>query len=456
MTIRTPLLLILGTAGMFLLLASTSSSSTTSPAVPKVPAARTIQYYVDPMNPAITSDRPGLAPCGMDFVPVYSGTPLTHLDSPVSHPGGNSTALTLRQSHGVAIETVQKTDHLQQWRSFGRVAPDPRNTYQLKAGSDGIIAEISSLAAGSKVKKGQALASFRAPEIKNTILGYITTVEVLRRHIDSGITNESQLTVVRDNVRQARDRLTGLGISEAQIEQIAESQSAPSLLGIYSPIDGTILQHSISKDLKFEKGHEWYSIADLSKVWVLADLSEEYLPAVENGATATVSLAASPSRTFSAKIADAKPTYDAASGTLRVRLEVDNPDMVLTPGMPVDIRFRSRPLRCLSVSSKAILNTGTKSIVFVEQSPGNFAPREVVVGRHLDRHVEILQGLSSGERIARTATFMLDSESFIGSPTASVSRSGISDPMCDTTASARRSTTRDPARTAGSVEGSRR
>jgi len=451
MSIRTPFFLVLGTAGMFLLLASTSSSTTS----PKVSAARTVQYYVDPMNPAITSDRPGPAPCGMDFVPVYSGSLQSHLDSIASHPETPG-SLPLRQAHGVAIETVQKNEHLQEWRSFGRVAANPRNTYQLKAGSDGIIAEFSSQAAGSKVKKGQQLASFRAPEIKNTILGYITTVEVLRRHMDSGITNEAQLTVVRDNVRQARDRLTGLGISDTQIEHIAETQSAPSLLGIFSPIDGIILQHSISKDLKFEKGHEWYSVSDLTKVWVLADISEEHLAAVESGATATVSLPSSPYRTFSASIAEAKPTYDAASGTLRVRLEVDNADMILTPGMPVDIRFRSRPLRCLSVTSKAILNTGTKSMVFVEQSSGTFTPREISVGRHLDRHVEVLQGLSSGERIARNAAFMLDSESSIGSPTASVFRTGSSDPMCDTTAAARRPTAHSRAQTSTLTESSRR
>lgn len=450
MTIRTPLILVLGTAGMFLLLASTSSPNSS----PKVPASRKIQYYVDPMNPAITSDRPGLAPCGMDFVPVYSGTPQSRPGSAATHPGA-ATSPSLKQAHGVAIETVQKTEHLQQWRSFGRVAADPKNTYQLKAGSDGIISEISSQAAGSKVKKGQQLASFRAPEIKNTLLGYITTVEVLHRHIESGITNEAQLTVVRDNVRQARDRLVGLGISDTQIQQITDTQSAPSLLGIFSPIDGIILSQAVSKDLKFEKGHEWYTVSDLSKVWVLADISEENLATVESGTTATVSLPSAPNRTFSAKIADAKPTYDAASGTLRVRLEVDNADMILTPGMPVDIRFRSKPMRCLSVQSKAILNTGTKTIVFVEQSSGNFAPREVTLGRQLDRHIEVLQGLAPGERIASAAAFMLDSESSIGSPTASVSRTGMSDPMCDTTTAAKRPATYSQTQASTSTEGVR-
>ena len=384
-------------------------------APPAQPGARTVLYYVDPMHPAYTSDKPGIAPdCGMELVPVYADGSMGGAGSSAAGaPGTVNITPEKQQLIGVRVGTVEKAAGTHTLRLLGRVVPDESRLYRINAGIEGFIREVSPVTTGDHVKKDQLLATFSSPNSYNVIQLYLLNlgaVDRIRQNAATGSVEAQAAPAGNANIQLRVDQMESLGMSPLQMEEIERTRQVPASIKILAPADGVVLARNVSTGLKFEKGVEWYRIADLRRVWILADVFENEAQYLRPGQTVTVSLPQQ-KRTFSAKMSAARPQFDPATRTLKVRLEAENPGDILRPDMFVDVELPIIRPATLAVPVDAILDSGVKKTVFVERGAGVFEPRMVETGERLGDTVEILKGLDPGERIVTSGTFLLDSES---------------------------------------------
>lgn len=375
---------------------------------------REVLYYLDPMNPAHTSDKPGVAPCGMPLEPVYTGdgpvaASLNGRQSPLP-PGTVRIAPEKQQITGIRVSTVEKTCGTHTLRTFGQVTPDETRLYRLNAGVEGVVREISTVTTGSQVTKDQWLATFSAPEARYPVQAYMVTLETLDRQKRSIAETTAQAKAAIEGSQIANDRLLNLGISAIQIDEIRRTREVPATFRIYAPVSGFVLARNTTPGMKFEKGTEWYRIADLSKVWILANVFEHETKYITPGMHARISLPHQ-DQAFTAQVTDILPQFDIVTRALKVRLEVDNPDFVFRPDMFVDIEFLIPRPFAITVPADAILDSGLRKTVFVSLGDGYFEPRPVKTGWYLNDRVEIVEGLMPGEQIVVSGNFLIDSES---------------------------------------------
>lgn len=356
---------------------------------------------------AAPSSRPVVSPSAANALPGFDDPSLAELCATVT--------LTAEQQQmiGVRTDTVQRTAGARTLRLFGRVAPDESRVHVLNAGAEGFIREVAPVATGAAVRKGQWLATFSSPEARSPIQSYLITLDTLERtqRGNGDAPPPAQLTAARSSMQLAYDRLLSIGISPAQIEEIERSRlDLPSHLRIAAPADGIVLARHVSPGQKFSRGSEWYRIADLSRVWVVADVFEGDAHALTPGSPARVTVPGT-DQTLPATVSQLLPQFEAGSRTMKVRLEVANPRLVLRPDMPVDLTVQVQVADTLAVPTDALVDAGLRKMVFVERAPGTFEPRRVRTGRRLDGRVEIIEGLMPGERVVIAGTFLIDSES---------------------------------------------
>jgi len=359
------------------------------------------------MHPAYKSDKPGIAPdCGMALEPVYEGDgPSVKLPLPA---GAVSIMAEKQQLIGVRTETVEKNSGSRLVRTTGRVAPDDNRVYRMMAGTDGWIQSLQDNPAGALVKKDQVLATFYSREFRNAeqaYLGSLASIDRLKggREDEQGRVNDS-------SVRINEEQLRTLGMGEPQIRELAKTRQVTGDITLVAPVDGIVLSRSISPLQRFEKGTEFYRVADLSKVWIIADVFGDEATPLRPGANATV-LIRELSKTVTATVSDSPPLFDATSRTLKLRLETDNPGMLLRPDMYVDVEFRAPAPAGISVPAGAVLDSGMQKIVYLETGDGVFEPRPVELGMSFGNRVTVKHGLAEGDRVVTAGNFLIDSES---------------------------------------------
>jgi Cu(I)/Ag(I) efflux system membrane fusion protein len=236
-------------------------------------------------------------------------------------------------------------------------------------------------------------------------------------------------------MRQAVGNLLNMGVSESQMKEMARTRKAPDLVEVRSPSDGFILARNVTPGQYVSVGNELYRIADLSKVWVLADLFRNEADYVKPGMKVKVTLP-NQKNVFSATASKILPQFDSVSRTLKVRLELDNPGYILRPDMFVDVEFPVTLPPTLTVPSDAVLDSGIRKTVFVDRGNGFFEPRQVEIGQSLGDRVEITKGLMAGEQIVVSGNFLIDSESRMKMAAArmqgTTKKSGerVKDPVC--------------------------
>ncbi len=396
---------------------------------------RKILYYTDPMHPAYKSDKPGIAPdCGMQLEPVYAdAAPAEDNGSSCPNPGAVKIRAGKQQLSGVRVSEVRKASASQTLRLFGRVAPEEHRVYRINAGIEGFIKDVSAPTTGSLVKKDQLLATFSAPMATMTIQTYILNLgaeDSLKEKSAKGSREAQALPAAIANIQQRRQSMQNLGMSLVQMEEIKHSREVPEFIKILAPADGFVLARNVSPGLKFERGAEWYRIADLSKVWVLADVFENDARYVRPGVRAEV-IVRGQSKTLVARVSEVLPQFDPAARTLKVRLKVDNPGFILRPDMFVDVELPVSLTAAVAVPVDAVLDSGLKKTVFVERGEGQFEPREVATGWRFGDRVEIVKGLEPGERIVVSGNFLLDSESRMRHAAAGAQpKAAVKDPVC--------------------------
>jgi Cu(I)/Ag(I) efflux system membrane fusion protein len=378
------------------------------------------------MHPQYKSDRAGSCPvCGMTLVPMSSGSAESNPDPVVSDlPGMVQISAEKQQIIGVRTAVVEKIPIDYRMRTVGRVAADETKIVRVTA-ADGWVEEVYPNAADSVVQKDQLLAKFYSKEFITAELSYLYSVDIPDR-----VSKERQdKSVAYIQARSADKELRSLGMSDHQMKEIARTRQAVTEIELRAPMTGFVLARNISPGMKFDRGSELYRIADLSHVWILADLFENEASYFRPGTRAEVTLPHQ-RKMFQARVSSVLPQFDSATRTLKVRLETDNPGFVLRPDMFVDVEIPVRRLPTVAVYADAILDTGGEKRVFVDLGNGYFAPRKVETGTRFGDKTEIIQGLTPGERIVTSGVFLIDSETRMRAVAAESSNKTAKDPVC--------------------------
>ncbi len=372
---------------------------------------RRIVKYVCPMHPEYVSDRPGDAPCcGMRLEPVYEGdeTGSDHLNAKLP-PGAVVIRPGQQRMLGLRTAVVERSPHRHAFRTVGKIAADERRIYRLNTSSAGWIRNTFSNTVGSIVKKDEPLATFYTREFLTAQRAYFYALDALDRFTSAKV-SEQQLNATRAQVLAATDALEGLGMTATQIEHLRKTRDVTQNIEIRSPATGFVLARNVSPGQRFESGDVLYIVADLSRVWVLADLFTHEADYVHAGQPATVRI---PNRdkTYRATVSEVLPDFNANTRTLKVRLEVDNPQYSLRPDMFVDVEFAVDLPQSLTAPVDAVLDSGIRKTVYVDRGNGRFEPRLVETGWRFGDRVQIKHGLNEGDRVVMDGAFLLDSES---------------------------------------------
>jgi membrane fusion protein, copper/silver efflux system len=388
----------------------------TAPNATESTRTRRVLYWVDPMHPSYKSDHPGIAPdCGMALEPVYADSVTSAKATPSALRGAVDIDLEKQQLVGIRVIPVEKTSGTQKVRLLGRVVPEDTRVYRINSGMDGFVRETYNDSVGELVKKDQKLATSYVGDTLAVASGFLAATAGVPGAVgkDGARTVPFPGAVSKQGVSSLQgytDRLRNLGVSEVQIKQMAESHQLPETVDIVAPAEGFILARNISPGQHFERAMEFYRIADLSKVWILADVFGSEAEAFQPGTIARISL---PDRqkSFWARVSNVLPQVDPATRTLKLRLEVDNPGFALRPDMFVDVELSVKQRPGLTVPLDAVIDSGGEQRVFVERDNGVFEPRPVETGWRLGDRVEIVRGLAEGEHVVAAGTFLVDSES---------------------------------------------
>jgi membrane fusion protein, copper/silver efflux system len=379
---------------------------------------RHVIYYVDPMHPSYKSDKPGIAPdCGMQLVPVYEDGN-THTFSTVGQlPAGTVTIDGKSQRLlGIQVAAVQTGSSTRITHVVGRVSPEDTRIYSINSGMDGFIRETYNDSVGTLVKKDQKLGAYYAPDILAAASGFLAATERVPGYVGKDgarFTPDFGGPIAKEGVRSIQgytDHLRNLGMSDDQIKRIADTRELPNGVDIVSPAEGFILSRNVSPGQHFDHMLEFYRIADLNRVWVIAEVYEDEAHYLRPGSTAQITLR-DEGRHLSARVTDSLPQSEPGGGTAKIRLEVDNPGYLLRPEMLVDVEVPIRMSAAVTVPMDAVVDSGEHARVYVEHGEGVFEAREVETGRRVGEQVEILRGVKAGERVVISATFLVDSES---------------------------------------------
>jgi membrane fusion protein, copper/silver efflux system len=383
------------------------------------PSARRALYWVDPMHPDYKSDRPGTAPdCGMSLQPVYAED-LVNAGRPAAVTGLSAGAVAinseLQQTLNIRVATVHRSAAPQFLRALGRVVPEDTLVYRVDAGTDGFIRETFNDSVGGLVKKDQTLATCYGPEYLSVGSGFLAAAAGIpgANGRDGSRPMAFPGAVAKQGVSSLQgytDRLRNLGMSEVQINRMAQTRQLPESVDIVSPAEGFIVSRNITAGQHFDRSTEFYRIADLSRVWIEAEVFGREAEEVRPGAIARVT-SPGQGKTFTARVTKILPQIDSDTRTFKLRLEANNPDFSLRPDMFVDIELPVSMPRGLTVPAGAVIDSGREQRVFVERANGVFEPRTVRTGWHFGDSVEVVQGLTEGERVVAEGTFLVDSES---------------------------------------------
>ena len=369
-------------------------------------------YWRDPMHPAYRSDRPGVAPdCGMPLEPVYDA------DAPFETlPVGTLTIDSAQQQLiGVRTGAAERAGGRRVVHCVGRVAAEEGRVYRVCPGVDGWIRRVLGGATGSVVQREQPLAVFGSRDILSPQQAYLYALEGQDR-LAGPSPDPEQLALVKNQIDQATQTLEAIGLSESQLHELAHTRTPSREIQLRAPTRGVVVHRDAEVGQRFERYAELFRIADLSRVWVLADVHSQDAALITAGQNAELAIPGG--RRLKARVGTAPPQFDRDSRTFKVRLEADNPRLELRPEMVLDVEVEAAFPDGIVVPAEAVLDTGARTIVYVDRGEGRFEPRHVETGWRAGERIEIKAGLAEGERIVLSGQFLLDSESRLRVPEA--------------------------------------
>jgi membrane fusion protein, copper/silver efflux system len=325
-----------------------------------------------------------------------------------------------QQLIGVKVATAALQPLKKIIRTVGVIEYDQRQQTTVNTKVEGWIEKLFINYIGMYVKKGTPLAEIYSPELWATQQEFINVVKWTKRTRARGDSagRESDASgfssmIGKDAetlVEASRQRLKLWDISDEQIKKIEESEKPIRTLTIYSPVSGYVLQKTAVQGMKVMAGEKLFEVADLSTVWIMADIYEYELPLIKVGEPATLQLSYLPGRQFSSRIDFIYPTMSGETRTAKARFVIPNPGMQLKPQMFTNVEVKIDLGRKLAVPEDAVIDTGLRQVVYVDKGNGLFEPKEVEVGIRADKMVEVTAGLKAGDKVASSANFLIDSE----------------------------------------------
>ncbi|MDT8399185.1 MAG: efflux RND transporter periplasmic adaptor subunit [Pseudomonadales bacterium] len=369
-------------------------------------AERKPLYYRSPMNPDVTSKVPAKDSMGMDYVPVYAD----------DTPAGDEVAGTVRidpatvQNFGVRTVPAETRTLTRDIYTVGRVDFDETKLTSLHPKIEGWIEELYISQTGLRIAKDAILLSIYAPEL------VVSEEEYLLALRNVATLAQSPYAEIRQGAAtlaaSARQRLLLLDMPPHQLEELEETHDVKRNLHIHSPFDGIVTHVGARAGQFVTPQTELYRLADLSTVWVYADVYEYEMPWVTEGDMAQLRLAGLPNQLFEGRLDFIYPYLDEATRTQKVRLSFANPGRLLKPEMYGDVTIRtSRQVDAVVIPDEAVIRSGRREQVFVLRSPGQYEPRPVTLGVGTDGMVQITDGLEAGEQVVVSGQFLIDSES---------------------------------------------
>ena len=361
-------------------------------------------YWKAPMDPSYVRDKPGKSPMGMDLVPecpTASGPP----------PAGTvQIDPSMIQNIGVRTAVVETRDLGRTIRTVGRVAYDERRVAHVHTKVQGWVEKLLVDYVGQEVRRGQPLLQIYSPEL------LATQEELLLAARYRDLTSESPFPDVSKGGASlfdaAKRRMELWDVPEHVIDRLLESGEIQKTLTLYSPTTGVVTRLGVRSGMEVKPNENLYTIADLSTVWVLADIYESELPWVELGQQGSVALSYLPGDDFSGTVTYISPFLDPKTRTAQVRLELSNADGKLKPEMFGETTIRGTPRRMTAVPAEAIIRSGRRNVIVMALGGGRFEARSVELGLDSgDGWVEVVRGVSPGEEIVLSGQFLIDSES---------------------------------------------
>ena len=353
---------------------------------------RKILYYRNPMGLPDTSPVPKKDSMGMDYIPVYA-------DDQPDDSGAVVVSPARIQTLGVKTAEVELRTVDAAVRASGRIEFDERRQVVVAPRFEGWIERLHVNAVGDPVRKGQPLFTAYSPELQST-------GEELRIAERLASQSAAQDPIASESARRLAEA------TRARLRNLQVAGQAGARQVFHAPASGVVLEKEAIEGGRFMPGDALFRIADLSKVWIIADVYEQDLARVQVGQSAQVALEAYPGRSFAARVDYLYPTLDAATRSTRVRLELDNPEGLLRPGMFAQIALAAGDATPrVAVPSSAIIDDGERRVVLIALGEGRFKPQPVKLGERGRDVVEVLEGVEAGDRVVVSANFLIDSES---------------------------------------------
>lgn len=374
----------------------------------KAPPAKRI-IYRSTMNPNEVSDKPGKDSMGMDMVPVEVEEEAPAAASPVAGLSAVRISTRKQQLIGTRTSVVTRLPFRRTIRTVGRVTYDETRLHHVHTKVSGYLERLHANATGELVRRGQPLLEIYSPELLASQQEYLLALKARSRMAGSSI--PSVAGSGEELVASARRRLELFDLTDDQIAEIEETGRARRTVTLYAPMSGHIIKRYVTHGERVEPEMALLDLANLSSVWVLASIYEYEHPFVRVGQKATVTLPYVPGTAHEGRVSLIYPVLDPATRTVQVRIELPNPGLVLKPDMYADVALEADLGERLAVPDTAVIETGTRSVVFVAEGDGLFEPREITVGLRLPDAYEIVSGLTEGESVITSGNFFIDSES---------------------------------------------
>lgn len=294
-------------------------------------------------------------------------------------------------------------------KALGFVTADEARLSRVHARFAGWVESLNVRATGEKVTHGQALAGVYNVELAPAQQELLAARKWNpARDASAGGAAPPALAGLE---RDARERLRLFGMSAAEIERVVETGKPARTIAVRSPASGYVVRKSVVQGDYVEPGTELFEIADLATVWILADIYEQDMARLAVGQQASVTTSAYPAARFTGKVGFVYPVVDTASRTLRVRIQLDNRDAKLRPGMYADVTLSTSGAEAVMIPTEALVDTGEHQYVFLAKEKGTFEPRLVKLGPRSADEVQVLEGVAVGDEVVTTANFLIDSES---------------------------------------------
>lgn len=363
-------------------------------------------FYRHPMTPEVTSPVPAQDEMGMDYIPVYADSAV----GSASPPGTVLIDPVTVQSIGVRTSAAERRTLTRTIRTLGRVEYDEQRITRLHPKVEGWIDELYVETTGEQIAEDHVLLNIYSPQLVVTQQEYLLALS--NRETLSASPFPDIRRGAEELVESTLTRLRLLDVPEHQIFELTQTGQVQEQLHIHSPANGVVVNVGVRQGQYVTPQTELFTVADLSHVWVLADIFEDELPWVRVGDQVRMTVAAAPGRTFEGRLTYIYPYAESQTRTVKARVEFDNPELLLKPDMFADITILASPeIEAIAIPSAAVVRSGIREQVFIVREPGKFEPRDVRLGVSSDGWAQVLEGVEAGEQVVVSAQFLIDSES---------------------------------------------